>query len=158
ERFIVRTRDAEVEVRGTRFDVEAADGRIRRVEVQEGKVEVRFHDDRWLVAAGSSWTAPAERAVEATIAQPAMEPQPLPTAASERTPNTGVTASATAAPNAPPLDEASRAFAEGVTMIERGDYAAAAAKLDGFSAGHPGDARADDAAFLAIVALQRAGR
>lgn len=40
-RFVVLTDDAEVEVRGTAFAVEASDGRLRAVEVEAGVVEVR---------------------------------------------------------------------------------------------------------------------
>jgi outer membrane protein assembly factor BamD (BamD/ComL family) len=43
-------------------------------------------------------------------------------------------------------------------MIEQGDFAAASRALDAFSTEHPDDARAEDAAFLSIVALVRAGR
>jgi len=162
ERFIVRTSDAEVEVRGTVFEVEAAEGRVRRVSVSEGKVLVRFHDGTVLVEAGASWSPPPEEA-------PAAATEPAPKRSADARRSTEVAESSAGAPSAtaggaapPPLapavDEASRAFADGVTMIDRGDYAAAAAKLDAFGAAHPGDARADDAAFLAIVALQRAGR
>jgi TolA-binding protein len=50
------------------------------------------------------------------------------------------------------------AFAEGVAAAGRGDYATAAARLSDFAAQRPGDARAEDAAFLAVLALDRAGR
>ena len=40
ERFRVRTRDAEVEVRGTRFQVSASDGELLAVSVTHGRVEV----------------------------------------------------------------------------------------------------------------------
>ncbi len=53
---------------------------------------------------------------------------------------------------------ASRSFAHAVDLIARGDYAAARAELQAFRAAHPGDGRADLAAFLTIVSLQRAGR
>src|SRR5262249_42751611 len=62
ERFLVRTRDAEVEVRGTVFRVAAAQGRIERVEVSEGVVEVRHDGASQTIRAGESWT-PAERTV-----------------------------------------------------------------------------------------------
>lgn len=54
-------------------------------------------------------------------------------------------------------DEAA-ALGDGVDLIERGDYGAAAERLAAFRRSHPADARAEDAAFLTIVALQRAGR
>ena len=42
--------------------------------------------------------------------------------------------------------------------MEQGDYGAAAERLKSFADAHPGDARAEDAAFLTIGSLQRAGR
>ncbi len=42
--------------------------------------------------------------------------------------------------------------------MRRGDYGAAADRLDAFSRSHPDDDRAEDAAFLVIVAMERAGR
>jgi Flp pilus assembly protein TadD len=50
------------------------------------------------------------------------------------------------------------AFVEGVRLVELGAYGDATARLDAFRRGHPNDARAEDAAFLQIVALERAGR
>jgi TolA-binding protein len=49
-------------------------------------------------------------------------------------------------------------FSEGMRLIERADYAAAAENLERYRAAHPHDARSEDAAYLTIVALQRAGR
>jgi TolA-binding protein len=57
-----------------------------------------------------------------------------------------------------PEVDTSKAFGEAMDLLGRGDYAAANARLDAFRRAHPGDARADLAAFLAIVSLQHAGR
>jgi hypothetical protein len=64
ERFIIRTRDAEIEVRGTSFRVAtaAADpscggGTTTRVAVYEGVVAVRAAGNEARVAAGESWPA-----------------------------------------------------------------------------------------------------
>ena len=43
-------------------------------------------------------------------------------------------------------------------LIARGDYAARADKLDAYQHANPADARAEDAAYLSVLALQRAGR
>jgi outer membrane protein assembly factor BamD (BamD/ComL family) len=43
-------------------------------------------------------------------------------------------------------------------LIERGDYAAGAEQLDAYRRANAGDPRAEDAAYLTILALQRAGR
>ena len=42
--------------------------------------------------------------------------------------------------------------------MEHGDYGAASEKLESFAKGHPEDPRAEDAAFLAILSLEKAGR
>jgi outer membrane protein assembly factor BamD (BamD/ComL family) len=43
-------------------------------------------------------------------------------------------------------------------LVERGDYAAGAERLEAYRRAHPGDARAEDAAYMTVLALQRAGR
>ena len=53
--------------------------------------------------------------------------------------------------------EGASALADGVELIERGDYGAAAERLRAFRQSHPTDERAEDAAFLAVLALERAG-
>jgi len=58
ERFRVATADAELEVRGTSFDVAAAHTQLASVVVRDGKVEIRLRDHApVIVAAGQSWTA-----------------------------------------------------------------------------------------------------
>jgi TolA-binding protein len=56
------------------------------------------------------------------------------------------------------VNQASKAFGVALDLLGRGDYAAARSQLDAFRAAHPADDRADLAAFLTIVSLQRAGR
>lgn len=57
ERFLAKTVDAEVEVRGTRFIVGADHGKLTLVAVAEGSVEVRWeHEPPVFVAAGQTWT------------------------------------------------------------------------------------------------------
>ncbi len=57
ERFRIVTGDAEVEVRGTAFDVTAADDRLRSVRVIHGSVEVRARGSRRVLSAGQAWQA-----------------------------------------------------------------------------------------------------
>jgi ferric-dicitrate binding protein FerR (iron transport regulator) len=64
ERFIIRTRDAEVEVRGTSFrvataapDLHCGGGTTTRVTVYEGVVTVRAAGSEARVGAGESWPA-----------------------------------------------------------------------------------------------------
>jgi outer membrane protein assembly factor BamD (BamD/ComL family) len=49
-------------------------------------------------------------------------------------------------------------FAAGVGSMEQGNFGEAIERLGAFRKSHPGDSRSEDAAFLVIVALQRAGR
>jgi len=58
ERFRVITADAEVEVRGTKFEVAATHGLIAEVVVREGTVEVRADHKVVILHAGETWTAP----------------------------------------------------------------------------------------------------
>ncbi len=57
ERFRIVTGDAEVEVRGTAFDVTAVGDRLRSVRVIHGSVEVRARGSRRLLSAGQAWQA-----------------------------------------------------------------------------------------------------
>jgi TolA-binding protein len=76
QRFLVETLDAQVEVRGTVFDVALAapdDGCVSprtRVSVEEGVVEVRFHGKTSRVHAGESWPASCEEQNAVAAPQP----------------------------------------------------------------------------------------
>jgi ferric-dicitrate binding protein FerR (iron transport regulator) len=96
QRFHVLTPDADVQVRGTEFDVELRPGSVPGtcVRVEEGLVAVVARGETQLVAAGQTWgcpseapaaavAAPAPVKVQATLALPAPErhaaPQVRPT-------------------------------------------------------------------------------
>lgn len=57
ERFLIKTGDAEIEVRGTSLHVEADQGRIRRVTVVEGQAEMRYGGFSAIIPSGGSWRA-----------------------------------------------------------------------------------------------------
>ena len=157
ERFFVKTGDAEVEVRGTVFRVEAADNRLQSVAVVEGTVEVRFRGRAVLLTADERWDRPADAPPNA----PSTVPVEAPAAAPVRAPLVAATAkrgSASPRPVASARPPAEDGFIEGMGMMERGDYGAASRRLEAFSKGNTSDDRAEDAAFLVILALQRAGR
>jgi hypothetical protein len=176
ERFLVATGDAEVEVRGTVFHVEAHQRHIAAVAVAEGKVEVRYAGSLTLLGPGAEWSPPGDVAAEPSpraldndgdSARPA-EPGSAPHSASTQGSTMGLRA-AEPGSGAAPSDRkikadasapgaSSQAFAEGMRLIERGDYAAGADKLDAYQHQNPSDARAEDAAYLTIIAFQRAGR
>lgn len=60
KRLVVRTKDAQIEVRATAFRVEAEEGRIRSVAVEQGTVEVQYAGFTAVIPAGGSWRATAE--------------------------------------------------------------------------------------------------
>ena len=155
ERFLVKTSDAEVEVRGTMFRVEAADERLQRVSVAEGKVEVRFRGSVYPLSAGELWSRPIESAplMPTSSTSPKVASSSSITAMKQRAIEARPATSAKAA-----RENSAGELAEGVGLMRRGDYGAAADRLDTFSTSHPDDDRSEDAAFLVIVAMQRAGR
>jgi hypothetical protein len=166
ERFLVATDDAEVEVRGTVFRVEAHDHRLAYVSVREGKVEVRRGSESALLTPGQEWRDESASAVVAAapvapskgLAPGALpERHAHPGGAAVRGPSQALPSAAASAREGAPADR-SNAFADGVRLVARGDYAAAAERLQAFRADHPGDAHGEDAAFLTVIALQRAGR
>jgi TolA-binding protein len=157
ERFLVATSDAEVEVRGTAFEVEAHGGHIARVGVSEGKVEVRYRHSVAFVAAGESWRPPSD---EASAADPtsAVEAPRMPVRAPAHAERIAVGTAPPSSIQERARQAASKDFGDAVDSLGRGDYAAARARLDAFRAAHPNDARADLAAFLTIVSLAGGGR
>jgi hypothetical protein len=74
QRFHVLTPDADVQVRGTEFDVELHPGSVPAtcVRVEEGLVAVVAGGDTHLVAAGQTWGCPSE--APAVVAAPTAEP------------------------------------------------------------------------------------
>ncbi len=155
QRFVIATRDAEVEVRGTRFTVEATASRLRRVVVTEGVVAVRVQGaPERVLFAGERFTAGASEvptgAVTA-VAQPAQVAEPTPTAAP----------TVTSPPRAPhgvetahAATQVSRDFREGALAYVRGEPARAVVSLRRFLATAPTrDARREDATYVMVLAL-----
>lgn len=147
--LVVALPDGELEDTGTIFTVSAGDGRTTRVAVAEGSVSLRIRGlPPMTVGRGESWV-PAP-------------PSPLPSAPQRgRTPSPARPAPprrASAAPAATP-DEADPAldFRAAVAVLDAGANREAAAAFARFLATHPGDPRAEDAAYLHVIALQRSG-
>jgi TolA-binding protein len=62
------------------------------------------------------------------------------------------------ATSARPDGGAAAAFADAVGRVGDGDYGSASERLERFSREHPGDPRVDEADYLRVIALDRAGR
>jgi hypothetical protein len=76
ERFRVVTKDAEIEVRGTTFEVTALGDRLEEVRVLRGVVEVRSGDDSAVLRDGERWKRPRPVVIEPS-SRPELEREPL---------------------------------------------------------------------------------
>ncbi len=173
-RLLVILPDGELEDIGTTFSVSADAGHTTRVTVQDGKVVLRLHGKLPIaLGAGDSWSPPPAPAV--MLREPTPPPTPArpvqraaPDAVAPRIqskpepapalPGVEPTPSATSAPQRITPDPAPSAdFRAAVSAFESGDHARAAARFSVFLSQHPGDPRAEDAAYLRTLALQRSG-
>ncbi len=136
-RFLVAVPDGEVEVRGTRFVVEVAEGRTRSVVVTEGVVAVRVAGFEGELRAGERW------------------PQALPSVP----PPTSVSVAIAPAPAPPPSTRSTPGprFAEAMASFNKGDYGEAERLFASFVRAFPGDSRTEDAMFLIADARARRG-
>lgn len=185
ERFVVSTEDAEVEVRGTRFEVAAREGKLLRVSVQEGAVEVRHGGGSWLLHPGELWEPepavvaepPPDHATTAEV--PAPLPAPAPASRAKVAPQPppklqrpGTEPQPSHAEPEPSVDEprpghlamldatpplGERAFFAGWTALRSGDPAAAATHFEEVSRMGADPGLLADAAYWRIVALARSG-
>jgi TolA-binding protein len=130
ERFRVVTGDAEVEVRGTAFDVSVTDDQLTSVKVAHGLVVVRSAQGPTVyLGRGEEWHAPPEAPL-------ASRP------------------SSAARAHAGPAE---RAFAHGWRALRSGGYAEAAGAFERAAEAGPGAALAEDARYWRAVALARGG-
>jgi hypothetical protein len=166
ERFIVETRDAEVEVKGTVFDVVAADdaecGELTRVVVHEGVVEVRAHGRTERVPSGSRWPLGCdERSKTAAVEVPAAtvvpaapmaaarlstaqraqstaeQAQPAPVVQASPAAETVEPAAASKAPEESDLAEQNRMFGVAMQARRAGRFASALSSYEEFLARYP---------------------
>lgn len=153
-RVLVETPDGELEDVGTVFRVEVTRARTRAVSVREGKVAVRLRGMpvRELVAGEALVLSdpPGPSAAPEAPAAPAVEHRPSveKAATSERRAGHAVS-DAEACPGAPRFEDC-------VATFKRGDYGAAAAALARYT--EMCGRHAEDATYLRMVALARAGR
>ncbi|MFO0643524.1 MAG: FecR domain-containing protein [Polyangiaceae bacterium] len=157
ERFVVRTGDTEVEVRGTRFVVElgpklaCAGGTETRVTVSEGVVVVRSQGAEARVSAGETWPActdPAPPSPPVLRSASPVLPSASPSSPSLHAPEARVVASAAKEPlEAPPssLAEENALFQTGLSQKRAGDSAAAIATFEALVRKHPKSPLAESA-------------
>ncbi|HET6149193.1 MAG TPA: FecR domain-containing protein [Polyangia bacterium] len=157
-RFQVVLPDGELDDIGTIFAVTVAEGHTMRVAVLEGSVVLRLRGRPVVtIGPGQEWIPDAGAAAPAgPSAAPATEP----------TSRRRLSAAPRAVPPAPrlhrPVDsappvDASVDFRAAIAALRAGDNRGAAAGFTAFVARHPADRRAEDAAYLRVIALQRSG-
>jgi TolA-binding protein len=122
----------------------------------------RKHPQGAAVPAPAPPPAAVETSAPATIEAPpsAAPAMPPPAAPAPNPRRTHFEPHAVRAVPAPPTDapHASRAFAEAMRALSRGDFSASAAELEHFASTYPRDPRVEDAIYLEAIALERAGR
>lgn len=151
-RVIVLLPDGELEDTGTTFTVSAEAGRTARVAVEEGSVVLRVRGRPPVaIDAGGVWTPTAqpEHSAPVVVASGGVPPAPsLRDSHSPRVP----------APSASGVaNDASADFRAAMSALDRGDNRQAAVAFASFVVKHPRDARAEDAAYLRVIALERCG-
>jgi len=166
QRFVLRTADAEIEVRGTSFHVAVmpdtagcAPAATTHVEVFEGVVVVRAFGDEATLRAGDMWPQCHSVVAPSTASTPAPpraaigapdEGAPAVATAARQTPRTPTPrAPGTAQRAAPPTSSALAAqndlFSEAVTASRMGENTRAVALFDQFLAEYPGSSLAESA-------------
>ena len=147
--LLVRLPDGELEDTGTTFTVSADGGRTTRVAVEEGRVALRIHGLAEVsLGAGEVWVPALPVATDSP--RPSLRPADAPPAPS----SSARLASPRVASHAP---DASADFREAMAAFDAGNAREAATRFAAFVARHAGDARAEDAAYLEVIALQRCG-
>jgi hypothetical protein len=155
-RLLVVLPDGELEDTGTTFTVSADDGHTTRVAVQEGHVVLRLRGQAAIaLGPGDTWI-PDPRPVASAPASVAPPADPAPTARLDRI-ERSASSPRPPASLSPPASDPSGDFRAAMAALHVGDNHQAAAGFANFLDKHPRDARAEDAAYLRVVALQRSG-
>jgi len=154
-RVVVLLPDGELEDKGTTFTVSAEGGRTTRVAVQDGSVVLRLRGQLPVaLGPGETWSPDpppvASAGASAALAPlPSVTLSPLTHIASR--PSSAEPVTSALAPD-PALD-----FRAALATLDAGDNAGAAAAFENFLLKHPRDPRAEDAAYLRIIAFRRSG-
>jgi ferric-dicitrate binding protein FerR (iron transport regulator) len=143
QRFIVRTPDSEVEVRGTSFhvavvesDPACGEGTITRVSVDEGVVTVRHGRDEARVSAGQEWPSGCVARVSVpTVARPGKGANAVP--APHVTGGAPAPSAAESSPAGSDLGEQNDSFARALAAKRRGATTEAIEAFESFVARYP---------------------
>jgi hypothetical protein len=153
-RLLVMLPDGELEDLGTVFTVIVEGGRTTHVRVEEGSVLLRVRGEAPVaIEAGRTWTP---------------QPPALPSGLPSSTASSNGAAAIDPVPRAPhapirsegsgaPPSDASEDFRRALAALNGGDPALAATRFARFLDRYPRDARAEDAAYLRVLAFQKAG-
>jgi FecR protein len=156
-RLTVILPDGELEDTGTTFTIAAANGHTTRVAVEEGSVVLRLRGEPPVsIGSGETWSPSTPALSPCATPAPSAEP---PSSASPLPPPmlSGPAPRASGPlPVALPTD-ASSDFRSAMSALDRGDDPEAAAGFAAFLTKHPRDPRAEDAAYLRVIALERCG-
>lgn len=152
--------DGELEDLGTTFSVTVAAGATTHVSVQDGTVILRLRDRAPIVlGVNESWSPTA--LTPPTLAPHASPPPPAPRAPANASAPAREPSPAPSAPDATrdtsATDAAASDFRAAFSALNGGDNHLAATLFATFLTRYPSDPRAEDAAYLRVIALQRAG-
>ncbi|MCA9628689.1 MAG: FecR domain-containing protein [Myxococcales bacterium] len=166
--LLVRTPDLEIEDQGTVFSVRVENRKTLFVRVEEGRVALRGAGPRpVLIEAGDTWSRPTEVSERASTPEPALKERAAPapvapaatSASSATAPPAATSVTSNAHPSATPTPaSADSDFEVAMQAFRAGSWSRAAQLFSAFEAQHPRSKRAEDAAYLRVVALQRAGQ
>lgn len=164
--FAVMLPDGELEDIGTTFSVTVTENRTERVLVDEGTVLLRLRGRAPIVLeAGQTWhaspppVAPQKRSSDKPSApREPSEPARPERSAPAREPVSRPRESPSAATAMDQLGpDASVEFRTALAALSAGEARSAAQQFRRFAEKHPSDPRAEDAAYLRVLALERAG-
>jgi TolA-binding protein len=162
ERFRVIVGDAEIEVRGTAFEVVATHDHLEGVRVMRGRVDVRPNDRPTVtLEPGQSWAAEVAVAASSLPVQMTVVPAPAVSASPTPPPKPHERLRGSAVLGAKPPLEPTRssasdlAYDDGWAAMRRSDFRAA---VLAFARVERTSNLADDAAYWQAVALARDGR
>jgi hypothetical protein len=158
ERLLVVLPDGELEDTGTTFTVSAGDGHTTHVAVEEGSVVLRIRGlPPVAVGAGDGWSPEARPPPPACASSAPPTEAPPSDRRSTSPPGPSTSARAPVPSASAPEPEAADDFRAAMAALDVGDNAGAAAAFASFLVEHPRDPRAEDAAYLRVIAVQRSG-